>query len=140
MIYISWFIWIVGLVLAVSWAFGIRQRVSSGMGLTQQTVNQTMLFFASLIGVVALQITPLHLLWLFPVGWVLGMLSIAFPFSLLSILGKPFGHLCCVGIDKAEASRRYEEKLELEAEVQEMLKQGMTQGEVVEWLSKRSEQ
>jgi len=140
MVYIEWLIWIVGLVLAVSWALGIRQRVSSGMGLTQQTVNQTMLFFVSLGVVLYLQITPLHLLWLFPVGWVLGMFSIAFPFSLLSILGKPFGHICCVGIDKAEAARRYEEKLELEAEVQEMLNQGMTQGEVVEWLSKRSEQ
>lgn len=136
MIYISWFIWIAGLVLAMSWAFGIRHHVRSGLGLTQQTVNQTMLFFVSLVVVVALQITPLHLLWLFPVSFVLGTFSVFFPFSLLSILGKPFGYLCCVGIDKAEASR---EKLELEAEVQGMLKQGKTQGEVVEWLSKRSE-
>ncbi len=140
MIYITWFIRIIGLALAVTWAYGIRHHARSGIGITQQTVNQTMLFFVSLIGVVALQITPLHLLWLFPAGFVLGMLSLAFPFSMISILGIPFGHLCCVGIDKAEAARKREEKLELEAEVQEMLKQGMTQGEVEEWLSKRSEQ
>jgi len=139
MIYITWFIWIIGLALAVTWAYGIRQHVSSGRGLTQQTVNQTMLFFASLIGVVALQITPLHLLWLFPLSFVLGMLSLAFPFSMISILGIPFGHLCCVGIDQAESARKREENIELEAEVQGMLKQGKTQGEVVEWLSKRSE-
>ena len=50
------------------------------------------------IGVMAFEVTALHLLWLFPAGFVLGALSIAFPFSLLSIPGTAFGRVCCIGL------------------------------------------
>jgi len=61
------------------------------------------------------------------------MLSLAFPFSLLSIPGRLFGHICCVGIDMEEAAAKHEEHQKLKAQATEMLQQGTTQDEVREW-------
>jgi hypothetical protein len=33
------------------------------------------------------------------------MLSLALPFSLVSIVGKPFGNICCLGLDREEVAR-----------------------------------
>jgi len=50
-------------------------------------------------------ISIFHLLWLLPVAWVVGALSLAFPFSLVSLVGTPFGRLCCLGLDRSEVER-----------------------------------
>jgi len=110
MLYLGWLIWIVGLIVAVGWVYGIRDYMRRGMGITHQTVHTTMLFFVSLIVILSLQITPYHLLWLFPLSWVMGTLSLAFPFSLLSIPGRPFMGMCCIGLDWALAGGTTEGK------------------------------
>jgi len=43
-----------------------------------------------------------------PTAFIVGMLSLAFPFSLVSLIGRPFGELCCVGLDKAAIARNRE--------------------------------
>jgi NAD(P)H-hydrate repair Nnr-like enzyme with NAD(P)H-hydrate dehydratase domain len=43
-----------------------------------------------------------------PAAFIAGMLSLAFPFSLISLVGRPFGELCCIGLDKAEIARNRE--------------------------------
>jgi len=103
MIYLGWLIWLVGSIVAVGWVYGIRHYTRRGIGVSQQTVNRTMLFFVSLIVTLSLRISPYHLLWLFPLSWVIGTLSLIFPFSLLSIPGGLFGDMCCVGLDWALA-------------------------------------
>jgi len=108
MIYLGWLIWLVGSIVAIGWVYGIRNYTRRGIGVSQQTVNRTMLFFVSLIVTLSFQISPYHLLWLFPLGWLLGTLSLVFPFSLLSIPGGLFGDMCFVGLDWALAGRTTE--------------------------------
>jgi len=57
-----------------------------------------MMFALSLFIVPIFGFSPFHLLWMFPVSFVLGMLSFVFPFSLLSVLGRTFGTICCIGL------------------------------------------
>jgi hypothetical protein len=47
--------------------------------------------------------SPFHLLWMVPVGFVLGTLSLAFPLSLLSIPGRTFGAFC-IGLTQRQAT------------------------------------
>lgn len=131
MLYLGWLIWIVGLIVAVGWVYGIRDYMRRGMGITHQTVHTTMLFFVSLIVILSLQITPYHLLWLFPLSWVMGTLSLAFPFSLLSIPGRPFMGMCCIGLDWEEVQKN-EERL---ARAKELLQEGLSPEEIKEVLS-----
>jgi hypothetical protein len=90
-------LWVVGVVITVCWAYGIRTYMRNGQGVSQQTVNQTMLFALSLLTVPIFSLSPFHLLWMFPVGFILGGLSLAFPFSVLSVPGRFFGVICSVG-------------------------------------------
>jgi hypothetical protein len=64
-----------------------------------------MLMLAAVLAVPLLNFSPFHLLWLLPVAFIVGMLSLAFPFSLVSVFGKPFGHICCLGLDGDEVAR-----------------------------------
>lgn len=91
-------LWIIGLLITLSWAFGIRTYARSRNGVSQQTVNQAMLFAVSLLVVPIFSFSPIHLLWMFPAGFILGVLSVAVPFSVLSIPGRIFGAFCCVGL------------------------------------------
>lgn len=89
---------IVACVFTVSWIFGIRKYVASGQGITKQTVNTTMLFVLSIAVVLFLKWSPLLLFVLFPVSWLLGVMSLAFPFSILWILGRYFALLFTIGV------------------------------------------
>ena len=96
-------LWLVGAAIALSWGHGIRTRTASGVGVTNQTVNTTMLFFVSLFVSPALGSTW-HLLWLFPLSWVIGTLSLAPPFVFLTPIGQDFRKVCCIGLDQSEIS------------------------------------
>ena len=89
-------VWILAALMTAQFVAMIRSYVRNGRGITQQTVNTAMLFALATLAVPALAVSPLHLLWLFPVSWILGSSSIVFPFSLLSLPGHYFGMLCCV--------------------------------------------
>lgn len=91
-------LWIIGAVITSSWAYGIRTYARSQQEVSQQTVNQTMLFALSLLVVPICGLSPFHLLWMFPAGFVLGALSLVFPFSVLSVPGRIFGAICGVGL------------------------------------------
>ena len=98
-------LWLIGATIALSWGYGIRTRTASGVGVTNQTVNTTMLFFVSLFVSPALGSTW-HLLWLFPLSVVIGTLSLAPPFALLTPFGQRFGTVCCIGLDQSEISAK----------------------------------
>lgn len=102
---LGWILWACGLLIGLSWSYGVRTYVRTGQGVQQATVNQTMLVLASVVAVPLLGFSPFHLLWLFPVTFIVGMLSLVFPFSLVSLFGRPFGQMCCVGLDRDEVER-----------------------------------
>jgi hypothetical protein len=113
-------LWIIATAVGIGWGAEVRRHVRTGQGIQQGTVNTAMLFLLSVILVAVLRLSPFHLLWMFPVALLLGLLSLAFPFSLLSIPGRFYGNLWCIGLDQAEVQRntrrvrRYEELLVLE--------------------------
>lgn len=105
---VGYIVYGIGLLLAITWLIGIRTYTKSGKGVTMSTVNTTMLFIVSLIVIPVLKISPLHLLWMYPVGIVLGMFSLSFPFSLLSIPGNVVALIACIGLDQNEVQKNKE--------------------------------
>lgn len=105
---LGWILWIIGLIIGLSWAYGVRTYVRTGQGVQQQTVNQTALILLAVVAVPLLGLSPLNLLWMLPAAFVVGMLSLAFPFSLISLIGMPFGELCCLGLSQDEITRNRE--------------------------------
>lgn len=97
--YVGYFIYGVGILITFGWIIGIRNYTKRGTPPTYQTINQTMLFLISLILIPSLSLSPMNLLWLFPSSWLLGALSLVMPLALLSIPGRLFANLVCIGID-----------------------------------------
>ena len=93
-------LWIVVVWLAASFSWGVRKYTRSGFGPTMQTVNTAMLFAVQAVLVGVLGLSPLHFLWTIPLAFLLGLMSLALPFSLLSILGNGYGMLCCTGLEQ----------------------------------------
>ncbi|GAB1235462.1 hypothetical protein [Ferrigenium sp. UT5] len=92
-------LWVIVIWLAASFSWGVRQNTSTGFGVTIQTTNTAMLFTAQAIVVGAFDLNPLHFLWMIPVSFIFGSLSLIAPFSLLSPVGNLYGRLCCLGLD-----------------------------------------
>ena len=103
--YVGYAVYVVGLFITGTWVMGIRTYTSRGSPPMKQTVNSTMLFVVALVVVPAASLLPLHLLWMFPLGWFAGTLSLVFPFSLLVIPGQLFFQLACLGLDREQISR-----------------------------------
>jgi hypothetical protein len=101
-------LWIVVAWLVVSFAWGVRKNTWSGFGVTMQTVNQATLFAVQAAVVAILGLNPLHFLWMIPPAFILGAMSLVFPFSLLSILGRVYAGLCCTGLDRDVVERNKE--------------------------------
>lgn len=102
---LGWILWAIGLVVALSWCYGVRTYVRTGRGVMQQTVNQTLLMLAAVAAVPLLRFSPFHLVWMFPAAIIVGRYSLSFPFSLVSLIGRPFGQICCLGLDDDEVAR-----------------------------------
>ena len=111
--FIGYVVYGIGVLLTLSWIVGIRQHTVHGTPPMKPSINQTMLFVVCLVLVPAMSLSPLHLLWMFPASWILGLFSLAMPFALLSIPGQVFYRLTCLGMDTelAERNRNRIEKL-----------------------------
>lgn len=92
-------LWVIVIWLALSFSWGVRKSTWSGFGASIQSTNMAMLFVAQAIAVAAFGLSPIHFLWMIPTAFVLGYMSIAFPFSLITPLGGLYGNLCCMGLD-----------------------------------------
>ncbi len=95
-------------IVAFIWMVGIRNYTISGKGVVMSTVNTTMLFFVSLLAIPIFQLSPFHLFWMYPLSFLLGMMSLASPFSILSILGKFVFSIACFGLNREEVERNTE--------------------------------
>jgi len=97
---VSVILWVIIIWLAASFSWGVRKKTWSGFGVTMQTVNTAMVFAVQAVVVGVLELSALHFLWMIPLAFILGSISLIFPFSLLSILGKVYAGLCCIGLDR----------------------------------------
>lgn len=90
-------IFIIASVISISWIVGIRKLAQNG-GVTRQTVITSMLFsFLTITALFSEEVWILNLLWLFPVSWMVGTLSLAFPLSLLWIPGSIYAKIVTLG-------------------------------------------
>jgi len=105
MVFIEISAWLAAALIALGWVYGVRSYLGRGRPVQQQTINIIMLFCVSLIAAPTLG-SSLHLLWMFPAAILLGLLSLSFPFSLLTPPGYYFGLLCSVGLDHNNVKRR----------------------------------
>lgn len=126
----------VGVLLATVWLVGIRLHTNSGQGVTMSTVNITMLFIVSLVLVPIIKLEPLHLLWMYPSSFLIGTLSLMFPFSLLSIPGNLLAKIACVGLDQSEIAIK-KERINKMREL--ILSENITAEEAKEKLKKNGE-
>lgn len=118
-------LWVIVIWLAVSFSWGVRQNTWTGFGVTIQSTNMAMLFAAQAIIVGTFDLSPLHFLWMIPLAFVLGGMSLVFPFSLLSPIGNLYGRLCCLGLD-AEVVAQNKARLEY---VRELVSTGHSRDE-----------
>ena len=104
--YFEILVYAVCMILTLIWLLGIRLHTKTREGVAQGTVNITMLFIVSLTLVPLLYLSPFHLIWMFPLAVVVGMLSNHFPFSLLSIPGYMLWRITCIGIDTSDVTHK----------------------------------
>jgi hypothetical protein len=111
---IGYCVYILAVIIVLGWFSGTRSKVKAGGGVQIQTLDTLFLFVVSLIFVAILDWSPLNLLWMFPVSWICGFLSLHFPFSILQPLGNMVGIIACIGLNRAEVAknRRRVEKYE----------------------------
>ena len=77
----------------------IRRRVAAGAAVTHVVLSSNAMYVIATVTVVVFDLSPLHLLWLFPVAFVVGLMSLLPPFSWAIVpLGKIYGTVCCVGV------------------------------------------
>jgi hypothetical protein len=120
---IGYIIYGIAVVLAVIWLWGVRSYTRQGRGVAMQTVNITLLFIVSLVVVSVSGLSPFHLLWMYPASVVVGLLSLAFPFSLLSVPGHLVFWFACIGLNNDEVQRN---KQRLERAVYLVKHEGLT--------------
>ena len=97
-----------GVFITLIWMLGIRTKTLSGEGVAMSTVNATMLFIVCLAVIPFLNVSYFHLFWAFSTSVVIGLLSLSFPFSILSIFGHVIFWVACLGLDKEEINRNTE--------------------------------
>jgi hypothetical protein len=102
----AWAVYGFAAFMGVGWLPEIRSKTKSGIGITIQTVNTAFLFLVALALVPILEISPFHIVWMFIASFILGGLSIIFPFSLLSIFGNILGGILCIGLDQEAIEER----------------------------------
>ena len=59
---LGWVLWTIGLVLGLSWSYGVRTHVRTGRGVQQASVNQTALMLVAVVAVPLFGVSPFHLL------------------------------------------------------------------------------
>jgi hypothetical protein len=106
-------VYVVAILLVLTWILGTRDRVKYGGGWQVQTLVTLFLSVVSVVLVPILRWSALNLLWMIPASYAVGFISLIFPFSLLQPFGKLIGIIACIGLDRAEIAnnRRRNERL-----------------------------
>ena len=118
--------------ISLSFIYSIRDFTSRGVGASRQVVIRTMLFSIFLMMVLCTPISAFHLLWIFPLIFIIGSFSLELPFSLLSIPAQFFFKLCTLGLNHTEVNKN----IARFARFQELILKGWSQEEAKEQLKK----
>ena len=73
------------LAIAIVWTiwriFDIRSKAINGEIIIPPFVASLLIFILFIVSIIILEVSPFHLLWLFPVSLLLGVLVLLFPFG-----------------------------------------------------------
>ena len=86
------------IVLTVGRFFRVWRQVRSGGIVVPPLVAANFMFALSIILIISFGLSPLHLLWLFPLSFILGLVLLIFPFGTKLILG--FLNVLAIGLKK----------------------------------------
>lgn len=98
-------IWLAGVLYALVWGVNIRHKAKTERGTEKIFEVHALLLTVSVILIPVLSLSPFHLLWMFPASFLLGLMSIIFPFSLLWPLASLYGSLWYIGIKPRESDK-----------------------------------
>ncbi len=91
-------IWVIALVWAIAHGFLIRHKAKTEQACEHTFELHALLLGVSVIIIPALSLSPLHLLWMVPASFVLGLASMTiFPLNLLWIPASLYGSLWYIG-------------------------------------------
>jgi hypothetical protein len=120
------------------WLYAIRYNMQRANRASQSSINSTSLHIVCILIVVIFKISALHLLWMFPVSVIIGLLYLTLPFSLISILAIPLEKLLYIGLDRNEIKKQNDDVREV---IRLMKMEKMTREDAMKIVKgKRSEQ
>lgn len=99
---IGWVLWLLLLLLALSWLRGVRRYVSKGESVSYYTIIQTTFLWVILLTFLFASLNKLHILWVTPLAFFGTYVLLAIPVlggAILSI-SKIFTTIMCTGVKK----------------------------------------
>ena len=102
-------IWLVGVLYALVWGMNIRRKAAIERHTEKIFEVHALLLTVSVILIPVLSLSPFHLLWMFPASFLLGLMSVFFPFNLLWPFASLYASLWYIGIEPPETDREKSE-------------------------------
>lgn len=90
-------VWVFGMIWAITQGFNIRQKAKNEQATEHTFEVHALLAAVSVIIIPVLSLSPVHLLWMLPASFVLGLASMIFPLNLLWLPASLYGSLWYVG-------------------------------------------
>jgi len=86
------------ILITLGWCFYIRHKVKYEQAREMPQELQGFLMTVSIILVFAVPLSPFHLLWMLPVSFIIGLLSITTPLSILFIFSSAYFSIWYIGV------------------------------------------
>jgi tetratricopeptide (TPR) repeat protein len=91
-------IWVIGIIWIIIQGFNLRQKVKNEQAIEHTFEVHALLAVVSVIIIPVMNLSPLHLLWMLPASFILGLASMVFPLSLLRLPASLYGSLWYIGV------------------------------------------
>lgn len=98
-------LYIICVLFAIAWGILMRQKAKAEQATEKIFEVFGLLMVVSLILIPTLSLSPFHLLWMFPVSFMLGPLSLISPFRLPWPLASLYGSLWYIGLKSGKTDR-----------------------------------
>jgi hypothetical protein len=97
---VEWAVLIGASLITLFWGIGLRSYATRSGQVSQRSANVMVLFTVSIVLVLCTELSNLHLLWMFPISILLGLLALSSPYLLIPILGKFLARLWSIGLNR----------------------------------------
>ncbi|PKP60429.1 hypothetical protein CVT91_05165 [Candidatus Atribacteria bacterium HGW-Atribacteria-1] len=98
-------IWILGIIFAIGWCFQVRQKAKNEQAREKTFELLGLLLTISVILIPLIKLSPFHLIWIFPISYVISLLSFHSPLRFLWFFSSIYFSFWYIGINNK--GRRY---------------------------------